>query len=330
MVNTVPRIGVIIPFYQEKRGILSQAIKSILEQTISEPLFVIVVDDGSPVTASEELDCLHLPPRLSIKIIRQNNRGPGSARNTGLAHTETLEIVAFLDSDDQWTTEHLARGVLAIDSGFDMYCSNWIMISGSENAFSVRNLSDNDLRPFRHMSDAYELTLPFMEQQIKGSVAKMSTLVLSRQFIGRTRFNEDIRMASEDRLFCFELGARRPRVAISKRPEVTSGRGVNIYEGVEPYSAKSLRQKRDKVIALKEARKLALPFPEAHHGIIHKLRDLRKKIAFNFWSVVRRRQVRLRDVYDIIRIDPICIWHIFFFPLKWGLGWCGKKSLTKE
>ena len=51
-----PTIAVIIPFFQREAGILGRALKSIADQNYpNSALYVIVVDDGSPVSAESEI-----------------------------------------------------------------------------------------------------------------------------------------------------------------------------------------------------------------------------------------------------------------------------------
>ena len=50
----------------------------------------------------------------AIKILQQKNRGPSAARNLGGANS-TGEYLGFLDADDWWKPELLARMVAALD-----------------------------------------------------------------------------------------------------------------------------------------------------------------------------------------------------------------------
>lgn len=88
-------VSVIIPTYN-RASVLARALRSVSSQTL-RPEEVIVVDDGSTDdTASMVRDYGE-----RIHYLRQENRGPGAARNLGIAHA-TGRYVAFLDSDDLW------------------------------------------------------------------------------------------------------------------------------------------------------------------------------------------------------------------------------------
>ena len=112
--RTRPRISVVIPSWN-RAHILPRAVASALLQSLT-PFEVIVVDDGSTddteavlrAQFSEPLDAGHLV------LISQSRRGVSAARNAGLARA-TGEIIAYLDSDNIWETDHLlfaAAGLL--------------------------------------------------------------------------------------------------------------------------------------------------------------------------------------------------------------------------
>ena len=118
-----PRVSVIIPTYN-RSWCLSEAIDSVLSQTFQD-MELIVVDDGS----SDETPALlsHYADRL--RVLRQTNRGVSAARNSGIqaAHGD---LIAFLDSDDTWQPDKLARQVDFFDRQPDaMICQTeeiWI------------------------------------------------------------------------------------------------------------------------------------------------------------------------------------------------------------
>jgi glycosyltransferase involved in cell wall biosynthesis len=49
-----------------------------------------------------------------INYIRQNNAGPSSARNQGIA-TAKSDLIAFLDADDQWTPDRIKKQIDLIE-----------------------------------------------------------------------------------------------------------------------------------------------------------------------------------------------------------------------
>ena len=114
-----PAISVIMPAYQSEAFIAS-SIRSAQMQTL-RPLEILVVDDGSTDnTAEAAAACGDL-----VRVIRQANGGPASARNTG-AREARGEWLAFLDADDGWVPNKLERQVAQIDDSITLlyaYCT---------------------------------------------------------------------------------------------------------------------------------------------------------------------------------------------------------------
>ncbi len=98
----MPATTVIIPCYNGQ-AYLPAALASVRAQTRLAHE-VIVVDDGStePVTVPADWDG---PP---LRLIRTKNQGLPTARNTAL-EAATGEFVAYLDSDDWWHPDKLAK-----------------------------------------------------------------------------------------------------------------------------------------------------------------------------------------------------------------------------
>jgi glycosyltransferase involved in cell wall biosynthesis len=95
-------VSCIVPVYNGE-PYLREAIDSVLAQTY-RPIEVIVVDDGSTDATAEIL--ASYDDRL--RSARQPNSGTPAARNLGLSLARG-EFLAFLDADDLWHPEKLAR-----------------------------------------------------------------------------------------------------------------------------------------------------------------------------------------------------------------------------
>lgn len=95
------KVSVIIPLFN-KAPYIARAIKSVLHQTVA-PAEIIVVDDGSE-DGGGELVKQFLDRR--IRLVRQENRGVGAARNLGVSLAQG-DLVAFLDADDAWESRFL-------------------------------------------------------------------------------------------------------------------------------------------------------------------------------------------------------------------------------
>lgn len=92
---------VIIPTWN-RAELCREAISSVLKQTFSS-FELIIVDDGSSDHTSDMVKSFDSPV---IRYIRQENRGPSSARNHGARIAEG-KYLAFLDSDDLWLPDKL-------------------------------------------------------------------------------------------------------------------------------------------------------------------------------------------------------------------------------
>jgi len=104
MIDKSPLVSVILPTYN--RGeVISRAIDSVLRQTISD-FEVIIVDDFSEDN-TEQIVKAYSNGR--IKYVKHNrNKGGSAARNTGIRNAKG-EYIAFLDSDDEFSSTKLER-----------------------------------------------------------------------------------------------------------------------------------------------------------------------------------------------------------------------------
>ena len=123
-------ISVIMPFYNRVAWTL-QAVNSVLGQTHGH-LEVLLIDDGS----TDDLETLQraIQDEPRVRYLRQDNAGPARARNYGLT-LATGDYVAFLDSDDRFHPEKLARQL-------------WFMVAhGLELSHTSYQCMDADGRP---------------------------------------------------------------------------------------------------------------------------------------------------------------------------------------
>jgi len=97
-------VSVVIPT-KDRREFVAEAVRSVLEQSVTE-WELVVVDDGSTDGTVEHLQRCFRDPR--VRIVPQENRGVSAARNRGVRETRGRWI-AFLDSDDLWLPTKLER-----------------------------------------------------------------------------------------------------------------------------------------------------------------------------------------------------------------------------
>lgn len=109
-------VSVIIPVHNRQTTIAA-SVESALAQTYAD-LEIIVVDDGS---TDGTLNSLR-EYEGRIRIFCQKNAGPSAARNRGVVESKG-SIVAFLDSDDHWLPDKIARQVALMQkAGSGMCC----------------------------------------------------------------------------------------------------------------------------------------------------------------------------------------------------------------
>lgn len=102
------RVSVIVPVFNGERT-LAATLKSALAQQF-DGFEVVVVNDGSTDATADILKSFG----ATIRTIYQTNRGLAAARNAGAASSIT-NYLAFLDADDDWVPDKLAKTVSALD-----------------------------------------------------------------------------------------------------------------------------------------------------------------------------------------------------------------------
>jgi glycosyltransferase involved in cell wall biosynthesis len=103
----VPFFTVIVPTHN-RAVLLREALDSIFAQEFTD-YELIVVDDGS----TDDTRAVVSTFGERIRFYRQDNKGPGAARNLGIQHASG-EYLAFLDSDDLWFPWTLSTHAQAI------------------------------------------------------------------------------------------------------------------------------------------------------------------------------------------------------------------------
>lgn len=111
-------ISVIIPAYNCQTTI-GQAIDSALQQ--DGLLEVLVIDDGSTDDLSDVMETYAKDDRIR-HLKNEKNMGPSATRNRGVQEARG-EYIAFLDSDDYWESNKLARQYVLLQETGMVLCS---------------------------------------------------------------------------------------------------------------------------------------------------------------------------------------------------------------
>ncbi|MEB3254030.1 MAG: glycosyltransferase, partial [Synechococcus sp.] len=106
----LPRVAVITPYYREPLAVLEQCHRSVKGQ--SEPCLHVLVADGHPRPKVKHWDAEHVRLPRSHGDIGSTPRLIGSYHAIGLG----VEAVAFLDADNWYGPDHIARLLEAMDA----------------------------------------------------------------------------------------------------------------------------------------------------------------------------------------------------------------------
>ncbi|MDQ7782108.1 MAG: glycosyltransferase [Desulfomonilaceae bacterium] len=175
----MPHVSVIIPTYN-RAHVLGRAIRSVLTQTYRD-FELIVVDDGS----TDDTAGLQALRDGRVTLVRQANRGVSAARNAGIRRSRGA-LLAFLDSDDEWLPDKLARQV-------DRAGSNEPYFVCHTDEIWVR---DGKIVPQKRIHRKQGGR--FFERSLQRCLISPSSVMLSRFLLDRVgRFDEDL-PAAED------------------------------------------------------------------------------------------------------------------------------------
>jgi glycosyltransferase involved in cell wall biosynthesis len=132
-------VSVIIPTYNRGRTI-ARAVDSVLTQSWKS-VEIIVVDSHSTDETEEVLASYG----DKIRVVRQAKQGPPAARNAGIKLAKG-EIIAFLDSDDEWLPGKMERQVKLLQAGeaSGVTCcvcnARMEFVAGAMNSFAIARL----------------------------------------------------------------------------------------------------------------------------------------------------------------------------------------------
>lgn len=93
--NKYPLVSIVIPTYNEQL-VISDCLDSLKAQSY-RPIEIILVDDGSTDNTMEIIKNSQFST-LDSRILRQQHKGPGPARNLGASKADG-EILVFIDAD---------------------------------------------------------------------------------------------------------------------------------------------------------------------------------------------------------------------------------------
>ena len=129
--SDLPLISVIVPVYRVEQY-LDRCLHSITEQTYRN-LEIILVDDGSPDSSGAICDAWAAKDRR-IRVIHQENKGGGPARNAAL-DIASGQLLAFVDSDDYIASDMFVHLYGLLESGADVAECDFLETVDNDAAF---------------------------------------------------------------------------------------------------------------------------------------------------------------------------------------------------
>lgn len=200
-----PKVSVVVPIYNVE-DYLGTCIESIINQTLKE-IEIILVNDGS--TDSSRIiaeDYAKIDKR--IKVINQENKGQGQARNVGIS-ISTGEYIGFVDSDD-WIDinmyEYLYKSASSTNSDIGVCSRRGYDESG--NIGHTKLVEDNKIFYIDENMDEYIINHLFYPHTVsscnkiyKAELIKKSNII----------FKDVDQVGSEDTLFnyCILLNSHK-------------------------------------------------------------------------------------------------------------------------
>ncbi len=176
----MPRVSVIIPTYN-RAGLVQEAVASVLAQTYQD-FELLVVDDGSTDGTPETLEAYG----GAIRVLRRPHRkGVSAARNRG-SSAATGEWLAFLDSDDLWLPEKLARQMAYLAA------HPRLLLSQTEETWVRRGLRVNP--PRSHRKEGGRIFLRSLER----CLVSPSAVILHRRLLEEHGGFDESLPAAED------------------------------------------------------------------------------------------------------------------------------------
>lgn len=184
-------VSIVIPLYN-KRDQVDRAMRSVLCQ--SKPFDeILVIDDcstdGSPEIVEQLIETF---PSAPIRLIRHDsNRGPGAARNTGLAAFSS-DYVCFLDADDYLERDFLEN----VMTDFSAKESTGVVI------YCVKEQGSGIVRPHLGRLQTWSQQLPSGRLLLTNWASAMvaeplfcsgGNVLMAQSFAKHTRFDETAR-----------------------------------------------------------------------------------------------------------------------------------------
>ncbi|MCP1199067.1 glycosyltransferase family A protein [Notoacmeibacter sp. MSK16QG-6] len=180
----MPMFSVIIPCFNAEET-LPQALSALSKQSF-EDFEIIIVDDGSTDSSSQIAHAFAATDERA-KVVELTNGGPSRARNIGALVHATGDYLAFLDADDVWAPQKLARMAA-------VFCTP----NSPEALYARIGFFRKQLKAVRTQSTVREGVLSARDLLRENAVCTMSNIVVRRSaFLESSGFNNALRYGED-------------------------------------------------------------------------------------------------------------------------------------
>lgn len=206
-----PLFSVVIPAYN-RAHLIEGTLESVFAQSETD-YEIVVVDDGSTDGTAEVVR--RYEDRL--RLIRQDNAGPGQARNTGIEAARG-EYVVLLDSDDRWFPWTLATYRAVIERH-----GRPAFLGGALFLFS----EDDELGAVAHEPIQADVYADYLEAAAEGVFVGSCMAAARRDALRSIGGFTTLPINSEDHDLALRLGTE-PGFVFVRRPYMV---GLRFHEG---------------------------------------------------------------------------------------------------
>jgi len=279
---------VVVPVFNLE-PFLAETIDAVLAQTCQD-FEIILVDDGSTDGSRAIIDRYYRQEPERVRGLFRDHGGAPAARNAGLDQVRG-QWIAFLDGDDLWLPDKLARQLAAVTAEPSLnLVATLASVLGSERLLREPISAGDDLR---------------CALLLEGCFFPLSSVLIHRNLIGDTRFDEQL-PGAQDLDFFFQL-ADRARYRVLAEPLVR----YRIRPGaISDPATTHFQQLREQLRLIERERpKLLASQPERHRELAAQLDRLATTLAhvaayYALGSTQASPWIRLRLSWQAVRWDP--------------------------
>jgi glycosyltransferase involved in cell wall biosynthesis len=302
MVDRLPTVSVVVTAFNQEAYIID-ALRSVLAQSYRD-FETIVVDDGSADSTAQRVEAFG----AGVRLVRQANQGVAGSRNAGTRHARG-RLLAFLDGDDLWERDKLARQVAAAER----HPSSGLVAVGGRELGNPAGPTDTLFAPPLQalLAGKESLTIRCHKMFLRHNlISTTSQVMIPREVLHQVGLSDTAFRVSSDWDLYIRIAARYEMTFLSA-PLVTWRFLESSASG--PLVVRQLRWAEDDVAILK---KHLIAGPAAHRPLIRDL--IRSKILASantayYYGKGGARRVARRHLLRLLRTNPEKAGTILFF-----------------